>query len=87
MKNIIYSKLFTKQVKKIDQKILKQLTKKIEIFSKNEFDPILNNHKLYSPFEQHRSINITGDFRLLYIKISDDTFLFDQIGTHSELYE
>jgi addiction module RelE/StbE family toxin len=52
----------------------------------DEFDYILNNHKLKPPYDEYRSINITGDFRLLYKKMGD-IFVFAKMGTHSQLYK
>jgi addiction module RelE/StbE family toxin len=86
MKNIQTTKEFEKILEKLPKKIIKKFEEKLEIFLNDEFDFILNNHKLKSPFEEYRSINITGDFRLLYKKI-DDTYIFSKIGTHSQLYK
>ena len=87
MNKIDYSKKFKKQFNKLDKKIQNKVHGRVAIFLLNEFEEILNNHKLRPFHEGQRSINITGDFRLIYEKVGEDSFLFVAIGTHSELYE
>lgn len=86
MKIIISSTLFKRRLKKLSPKILILLKERVAIFRENEFDQILNNHKLNGVYLHRRSINITGDIRVIYRKISDNMYLFLTIGTHSELY-
>ena len=47
---------------------------------------LLNDHKLGPPFESYRSINITGDYRLVYKRINTDTYYLRAVGTHHQLY-
>lgn len=86
MKIIIFSTRFEKQVRKLDKKIIVSFKERVLLFEKNEFDPLLNNHKLKGEYDSCRSINITGDFRLIYEKVGENTYLFITIGSHSELY-
>ena len=67
--NIVTTKQFDKQISKLPSKIKKSLVEKIDILTENEFDIRLYNHKLNHPFVNCRSINITGDYRLIYRKI------------------
>jgi len=83
--NISYSKNFMKQAKKLNQPVRHKLLEKIELFSKNSLDPELNNHPLKGKYKQYRSINVTGDFRALYLT-QGDLIIFDLVGTHSQLY-
>jgi len=59
---------------------------RLELLVGNEFDPLLNNHKLQGEDASYRSINVTGDVRIVYRKTSRDAYLLVAIGTHSELY-
>lgn len=52
----------------------------------DNLNPLLNNHKLEPPYESYRSINITGDYRLVYKRIERDTYYLRAIGTHHQLY-
>lgn len=82
---ISYSKNFIKQSKKLDKSIKQQLLERIELFSNNPLDAKLNNHALKGKYKKYRSINITGDFRALYLT-QEDLVIFDVVGTHSQLY-
>lgn len=59
---------------------------RIALLLSNEFNETLNNHKLDPPYESFRSINITGDYRLVYKRIKKDTYYLRAIGTHHQLY-
>lgn len=73
-------------MKKLDHKILSILKERVDIFRENEFDPILNNHKLHGEYANCKSINITSDVRLIYEKVAENIYHIIDIGTHSELY-
>ncbi len=85
-----YDPAFIKDVKKLDVRIRKSFKQKIAIFAQNPNDPELNNHPLKKEHLGYRSINVTNDYRALYIeKTEGDTTIayFMAIGTHGELYE
>jgi addiction module RelE/StbE family toxin len=81
-----YSKRFYKQYHKLDTKIKTKLLERVRLLSHDEFNPILNNHKLNGEFDGCRSINVSGDIRIIYIKEGLQIILLLQIGTHSQLY-
>lgn len=83
---VIYHPYFSKAYTKSSPKIKRLFNERLEIFMESEFNPILNNHKLYTPFEGHRSINITGDVRAIYKRRDKNTIVFYKLGTHSQLY-
>ncbi len=83
---IIHSRTFKKQFKKLSKFADKALETKLEIFAQDEFARVLKNHKLAGEYQNCRSINITGDIRLIYEKIDKETLCFRAVGTHSELY-
>lgn len=82
---ITYSKEFIKQSEKLSPKLQLQLYRHINLFRDNPLHPILLNHALKGKYSVYRSINITGDYRALYLQM-DDEVIFDKIGTHSQLY-
>lgn len=82
---ISYSKNFIKQAKKLDKPVRQRLIERIKIFAKDPLCSELNNHPLKGRYKKYRSINITGDFRALYL-CQDDLIVFDVVGTHSQLY-
>lgn len=82
-----YSKSFIKQFEKSPQKIKTQLISRIETFGQNPFHPSLHNHALSGDYANYRSINITGDWRAIYLPMSKKEVLFIALGTHSQLYK
>lgn len=57
-----------------------------DLFERDPFNPLLNNHALAGEYNGFRSIDITGDLRVHYQPIDAKTALFITIGTHHELY-
>lgn len=82
---IKYHKIFKKQYKKLQPKIQQHIDKRLLLFELNKYDKQLNNHSVDAAYPGCRSINITGDYRALYIEKGEEV-LFVMIGTHSELY-
>ena len=87
MINIIYTKDFKKSFKKKDKFIQKKVLERIRLFREDSFNVLLDNHKLKGEYDGSSSINITGDFRAIFKYIKEDTVVFLDIGTHTELYE
>ncbi len=82
---LTYSKEFIKQAEKLSPKLQAQLFARVSIFRNNPLHPSLRNHALKGKYASYRSINITGDYRALYLQKEDEA-IFDKIGTHSQLY-
>lgn len=82
---ISYSKNFITYAKKLSPFVKKALTERITIFSSNPLHPLLFNHPLKGKYREYRSINITGDYRALYL-LRGDEIVFDHVGTHPQLY-
>ena len=85
---IIFEKSFDKQFKKLSKSVQEKFYKRLHIFQESPYDELLKNHKLKGSLNGYRSINITGDYRAIYIVYTkiDDTYKFIAIGTHSQLY-
>jgi addiction module RelE/StbE family toxin len=83
---IVTSKNFDKKFSKLSKKIQLQAKLKIVLFKENQFDIRLNNHILHGEKKLLRSININGDWRLLYEYVDETTVYFLDIDTHSNLY-
>lgn len=78
-------KNFKKQFNKLTESQKKKFRERRDIFLRDEFHPILNNHALKGKYQGYRSINVSGDIRAIYRKSSED-ILFVSIGSHSKLY-
>lgn len=83
---IITSKSFGKKFKKLSKKVQLQVKERISLFVDSPYDPRLNNHILHGDKKMLRSINITGDLRILFEEINDETVRFLDVDTHSNLY-
>ncbi len=83
---IRYSKKFKKQFKKLPKYVIENFEDRLRLFLNQPNNPSLNNHKLYGKYKNTRSINITGDYRLIFTKTKNSLDL-EAIGTHSELYK
>ncbi len=83
---IIPGKKFEKKVSKLPVVIQKALAVKLVVFIEDPFATVLNNHQLHGEKKHYRSINITGDYRLLYEQYNEDTVRIVDIDTHSNLY-
>lgn len=82
-----YSAKFKKQLNKLPKVMRLQVTERLKLFCTDQFHPLLNNHKLAGEYEGRRSINITGDVRLVYRLVDKDSSYLLAVGTHSQLYE
>ena len=86
---ILYTKRFQKHYKKNDTYIQSQAKRAIELFCRDPGDLTLRNHPLMGDYLGYRSIDVTGDFRIIFAELSDGRYelveLVD-IGIHSQLY-
>jgi addiction module RelE/StbE family toxin len=77
---------FKKAYKKLPAVVRKHFDERFVVFQNYPRDPILHNHSLHGEFKGYRSINITGDFRVIYREIGKDVVELVKIGTHHELF-
>lgn len=83
--NVRLHKNFKRRYKKLTESQKNRFKERRNLFLKDEFDPILNNHALSGKYTGYRSINVTGDLRVLYIR-DGDIVIFVTIDSHSNLY-
>lgn len=83
---IVTSKNFDKKFRRLAKKLQLQAKSRIAIFLENPLNPILNNHLLHGDKKLIRSINISGDLRILYKEVGINTIHLIDIDTHSNLY-
>ncbi|PIZ96242.1 MAG: type II toxin-antitoxin system mRNA interferase toxin, RelE/StbE family [Candidatus Levybacteria bacterium CG_4_10_14_0_2_um_filter_36_16] len=85
-KKVDYSNKFLKQLKKAPLEIIVAFRDRLRLFRQDPFHPTLNNHKLTGRLKGFRSINITGDWRAIYME-TDTAIIFELFGTHIQLYK
>ena len=84
---LVPSTRFKKQYRKLSHLVQSRVDERLRLFSKDPFHPLLNNHPLHGKDKEKRSINISGDYRIVYREVESSVYLLIDIGTHSELYE
>ena len=85
-KSILLQKHFEKRYAKLPQKIKDAFRERRNIFLKNMYDPILNNHSVDKAYPGCCSIDITGDYRAIFFE-NGDVVTFVAISTHAQLYK
>ena len=80
-------KNFEKQYKKLHSSEKRKFKERRNIFLKNPLHSILNNHALKGKYKGYRSINITGNLRVIYKIIDENVVYFITIDAHSNLYK
>ena len=83
---IHHDRVFERQLKKLSKELREKLKERLNLLIRDALNPLLNNHKLGPPFASFRSINITGDYRLVYKRIEKNTYYLRAVGTHHQLY-
>lgn len=78
---------FRKRFRLSSSKLQDKIVSRLELLVADEFSSVLNNHELHGEYSGCRSINISGDIRLVYKKIDRGNYLLVIFGTHNQLYE
>lgn len=81
-----FHKKFTKGYNHLDLRVKHAFESRLQIFCNNPYQAELSNHPLKGKWQGYRSINISGDFRLVYKEVSEEEVIFVAIGSHSQLY-
>ncbi|MBI2625115.1 MAG: type II toxin-antitoxin system mRNA interferase toxin, RelE/StbE family [Candidatus Nealsonbacteria bacterium] len=78
---------FEKKFVKLPLKIKERFKERRGLFLEDAFNPLLNNHPLSGDRLGQWSVNITGDWRAIYVFRDENTIVFIDIDTHSNLYK
>lgn len=82
---VSYTKNFLRQYAKLLPKIRQKVDERIVLSQSEPLNSQLRDHQLKGKHKQYHSIDITGDYRALYLR-EDGKVIFDIVGTHSQLY-
>lgn len=82
----VNDRIFERQYKKLSRALQDKMWERLSLLVVDNLNPLLNDHKLGPPYESYRSINITGDYRLVYKRIERNTYYLRAVGTHHQLY-
>lgn len=84
---IIYSKYFVKQYKKLQKGIQVKFKERLIIFISDSKNSLLNIHALQGTYKGFYSFNINSDFRVIFRYENENVAELIDIGTHSKLYK
>ena len=82
----IRTKRYRRKYQKLDKKIYAALRERLALFLENPRHPLLDNHALTGDRAGERSINITGDWRLIFEELDENTVRLLDVDTHHNLY-
>ncbi|MEK7068832.1 MAG: type II toxin-antitoxin system mRNA interferase toxin, RelE/StbE family [Patescibacteria group bacterium] len=82
----LHAPLYKRQFRKLPQDMQRKVMERLVLFMQDETHPLLYNHALRFEWTGYRSINITGDYRMIFKKVSETMVRLEQVGTHNELY-
>ncbi len=83
---VLTHKKFDKAFKKMPAYLHKKFAEQIDLIKNNPSDSRLNDHALSGEYSGCRSIDITGDWRVIYEQVDIQIIRLLIIGTHSQLY-
>lgn len=86
-KQVLFSKRFNKQVKKLPAALQARFEAQLVLWSREPMNRKLNHHVLTGNLAGFHSINVGGDLRALYKEYDNGIVVFEKIGTHSQLYK
>ena len=87
--NLLFSKKFRKHYKKRiihDVALDRRSRNRIDLFVNNSSHPLLRDHSLKGSQEGSRAFWVTGDVRIVYQRIDNNTVEFLDIGAHNQVY-
>jgi len=84
---IVLHRNFEKKFIKLHPKLKEQFKERRNLFLENPSHTQLNNHPLSGDKIDQWIINITGDWRVIYVFNDKDVIVFIDVDTHSNLYE
>lgn len=85
--NVILHRKFTKKFVKHSPKIQEAFRNRRNLFLEDPSHPILRNHPLTGDRSGQWSINVTGDWRAIYVFKEKNAVVFIDIDTHGNLYK
>ena len=89
MTQVFFSSSFQRAFKKrvAGQKELEEkFWQRLEIFAANPFDPRLRTHKLSGRLSELWSFSLAYDLRVIFSFLPQNRAMFENIGTHDEVY-
>lgn len=84
--NIQTTRKFDKKSARLPRPIQSAVLERLTLFLENPHHSLLYNHPLSGKRKNQRSINITGDYRLIFEQVDEHTARLLDVDTHHNLY-
>ena len=82
VKNVLYSKKFVKELKKLPRDIIIIAIEKEKVFKQNPLHPSLRLHELHGKFKGLWSISLNMGYRIIFERMENGDILFISVGKH-----
>lgn len=86
MKSILLHRNFERKYSKLSKKLKEAFKERRTFFLEDANSHLLGIHPLHGEYLGYKSFNVTGDIRVIYKELEEETFLFVDIGSHEDLY-
>lgn len=89
MTQVFFSSTFKRAFKRriAGQKDLEEkFWRRVELFTADPFDPRLRTHKLSGSLSELWSFSVAYDLRVIFYLLPQNRAMFENIGTHDEVY-
>ena len=86
MRGFTTHKTFDRMFTKLSRRLQLKFLERSGFFLVDPFHTLLYDHELKGKWVNHRSINVSGDYRAVYRQLDAESYLFVAIGTHHELF-
>ena len=80
-----FKKYYKKRISN-NPKLVAKTASRLKLFRENPANPILNDHPLKGSKNNFRSFSVTGDIRIVYMRVSKNHVILLDIGTHNQVY-
>jgi len=87
---VLYKKSFVKSYEVLSWKLKDKVKSTLQIFIYNPIDKSLHNHGLEWKYVWKRSMDVTGDIRIIFKELSDwryELVEIHDVWTHAQLYK
>jgi addiction module RelE/StbE family toxin len=84
-KHPIFTKHYLKRIVS-SPKLHKQFKERFNLFLNNQSSPILHDHPLQGDKKGTRSFSISGNLRIIYQRIDENSIVLLDIGAHNQVY-
>lgn len=80
-----FKKSYKKRIANNPKLVLKT-AQRIKLFQDGSNEPVLKDHQLKGSKNNLRAFSITGDIRVVYMKVSNKHIILYDIGSHNQVY-